>query len=150
MRHLVAQDNNLALSSLDNFFQLKNKFDFLTCIDTLDNLNNPLEMMKRIYEEDERDAVIFILMPNFDSCFSRINLGIHPYYAYPQHLNYNILYSLKYLVEAAGFHTVKVTTKLCFGKWSTPHARILKKFLITRDVAYGINYLMKLAVTEFS
>lgn len=67
--------------------------------------------MQKIYDKAERDALIFILVPNFDSYFSRINFGIHPYYAYPPHLNYYTKKSLEYLVEAAGFNKVTVTTK---------------------------------------
>ena len=56
MQHLVSLNGNLDLSSLEDFFGSQCKFDFLTCIDTFEHLNDPLEMMRKIYEKAERDA----------------------------------------------------------------------------------------------
>jgi len=108
MSHLRGlTDAILPLRVNDYFAPEQPRFDFLGCMDTFEHLNDPLSALKQIYEKANKGASVFLSVPNFDSYFSRIHLGCHPYYVFPQHLNYFTSKALAYLSELAGFKVRK-------------------------------------------
>ena len=56
------------------------------------------------------DGLMFISVPNFASYFSKINLGKHPYFEYPSHLNYFTRKSLRFLCKRAGMKVLRCET----------------------------------------
>jgi hypothetical protein len=108
MIHLKEHSKNIRVLTLDEFFSsAKLKYDFLACTDTFEHLNDPLSALKKLHGKANDGASVFLSVPNFDSYFSRIYFGIHPYYAFPAHLNYFTGPSLKALAELAGFKVIK-------------------------------------------
>ena len=108
MRHIKETSVAIEPVELCDFLEPEQpKFDFLGCVDTFEHLNDPLSALKQIYNKANDGASVFLSVPNFDSYFSRINLGIHPYYAFPPHLNYFTSLALKQFSELAGFKVSK-------------------------------------------
>ena len=84
------------------------QFDFLASMDTIEHLNDPLSTLEQIYKKAKNGASVFLSVPNFDSYFSQIHFGCHPYYSYfPTHLNFFTTKALKELSELAGFKVIK-------------------------------------------
>lgn len=108
MAHLLDYGECYKLLTLDEFFSSSiPRYDFLGCVDTFEHLNDPVGELKRIYEKANEGASVFLSVPNFESYFSKIHLGIHPYYSFPQHLNYFTRTSFKALAETVGFKVLK-------------------------------------------
>lgn len=108
MDHLKEFEECFELKNLDEFYSLAMpNFDFLGCVDTFEHLNDPVSVLKKLYEKANVGALVFLSVPNFDSYFSKIHFGAHPYYAFPPHLNYFTKASFAALAETAGFEVVK-------------------------------------------
>jgi len=108
MKHIKKLNDDIELLSDKDFFKSNSKYDFLVCVDTFEHVAEPLSLLKDLYNKADDRASIFISVPNFNSFFSRHHLGCHPYYSYPEHLNYYTKTSLEYLVQKSGFIVDKV------------------------------------------
>jgi len=71
-------------------------------IDTFEHLADPLATLSRVVSFAKIGSVVFLSVPNFNSYFSFQQLGMHPYFEYPAHLNYFTAVSLRHLVEKSG------------------------------------------------
>ena len=108
IKHISEINPKISLIDIENFYNANLNFDFLTCIDVLEHLNNPVDVLKKIFHKANKGGVIFISVPNFKSYFSRIHLGNHPYFSYPHHLNYFTKKSLSHAVKLSGFSVISV------------------------------------------
>jgi len=111
MSHLRDLNDAIEPVGTDDFFSLEQpQFDFLACVDTFEHLNDPLKVLKQIHKKANNGATVFLSVPNFDSYFSRIHFGCHPYYSqFPTHLNYFTSKALREFSELVGFKVIKQT-----------------------------------------
>jgi 2-polyprenyl-3-methyl-5-hydroxy-6-metoxy-1,4-benzoquinol methylase len=112
MEHIKKLNGDIELLSNKNFFKSNSKYDFLVSVDLFEHVAEPLSLLKDLYQKADDQASIFISVPNFNSFFSRHHLGCHPYYSYPEHLNYFTKTSLEYLVQKSGFIVDKVCSAI--------------------------------------
>ena len=108
--HLKKNNKYIKILTSEDFFNDKtqdSEIYFLLSVDTLEHMDDPLDFLRKIYKKINKGARVFLSVPNFDSYFSRIKLGCHPYFVYPDHLNYFTAKSLKLICKNAGFTVVK-------------------------------------------
>jgi len=113
--HLKKNKNIKILTSKDFFNDEKihvSSIYFLGSVDTLEHMDDPLDFLRKVHKRINKGAKVFLSVPNFDSYFSRIKLGCHPYFGYPAHLNYFTAKSLKLICKNAGFTVVKQATTM--------------------------------------
>lgn len=104
--HISELNNKIRLAALEEFWSSDQEFDLISSVDVFEHLIDPVETLKRLYKKTKTGGHVFISVPNFNSYFSRVCLGIHPYFAYPAHLNYFTQKSLTQLCKAAGYALV--------------------------------------------
>ena len=109
---LISELNNqIKLEALEEFWGSDREFDLISSVDVFEHLTDPVETLKRLYKKTRTGGHVFISVPNFNSYFSRVCLGTHPYFAYPAHLNYFTQKSLMQLCKAAGYAPVSCEIK---------------------------------------
>ena len=104
--HIRELNNMIRLETLEGFWGSDQEFDLISSVDVFEHLTDPVETLKRLYKKTRTGGHVFISVPNFNSYFSRVCLGIHPYFAYPAHLNYFTQKSLMQLCKEAGYALV--------------------------------------------
>ena len=108
MSPLFPYTNQVEIISLSGFFSGRHRFDFVAAHSVLEHLSDPVEVLKKLYDQANPGAAVFLSVPNFESFFSKQDLWSHPFYAYPDHLNYFTAKSLSLAMSLAGFEVIKI------------------------------------------
>ena len=98
--------NCLPLKSLRN----EPEFDLILSYDVFEHLKDPVKELSILTKNLNSNGLIFISVPNFSSYFNKINISKHPYFVYPDHLNYFTYSSIKLLCERAGLKFLRCET----------------------------------------
>ena len=75
------------------------EYDLIVSFDVFEHLADPVKNLFILIKNLKNNGLVFISVTNFSSYFSKINLSKHPYFSYPDHLNYFTPSSLKILLE---------------------------------------------------
>jgi 2-polyprenyl-3-methyl-5-hydroxy-6-metoxy-1,4-benzoquinol methylase len=87
-------------------FETDDLFDIIILGDVLEHIPNPSKMLEKAYNLLDKEGVIWISTPNFESAFSYIMKDKDPMWRVCEHLNYFSYISLKKTLEKTGFKTV--------------------------------------------
>ena len=109
MRVIPLLDKKIKVIPLE-FLANDSKYDLIISFDVFEHLAYPLKNLSMLIKNLKKNGLIFISVPNFSSYFSRINLGKHPYFEYPDHLNYFTPNSLKVLFEKTSMKVLRCET----------------------------------------
>jgi 2-polyprenyl-3-methyl-5-hydroxy-6-metoxy-1,4-benzoquinol methylase len=103
----VSNRLNVPIYSIDFMdFETDDIFDILILGDVLEHVPNPSVMIEKAYNLLDKEGVIWISTPNFESAFSYIMKDKDPMWRVCEHLNYFSYRSLKKTLENTGFKTV--------------------------------------------
>lgn len=103
----------------------KPQYDLIVSFDVFEHLANPVSELCMLNKKLNHDGLMFISVPNFASYFSKINLGKHPYFEYPSHLNYFTRKSLRFLCKRAGMKVLRCETITL--NWEIEYIRMFYK-----------------------
>ena len=96
----------LPLKSLGN----NSEYDLIVSFDVFEHLSDPVKSLSMLIKNLKNNGLVFISVPNFSSYFSKINLSKHPYFCYPDHLNYFTPSSLEILFERVSMKVLQCET----------------------------------------
>ena len=103
----VSERLNIPIYSIDFMdFETDNLFDIIILGDVLEHVPNPSKMLEKAYNLLNKEGVIWISTPNFESAFSYIMKDKDPMWRVCEHLNYFSYISLKNTLENTGFETI--------------------------------------------
>lgn len=103
----VSNRLNIPIYSIDFMdFETDDLFDIIILGDVLEHVPNPSRMLEKTYNLLNKEGVIWISTPNFESAFSYIMKDKDPMWRVCEHLNYFSYISLKKTLENTGFKTV--------------------------------------------
>lgn len=91
-------------------FETDNMFDIIILGDVLEHIPSPSSILEKAYNLLNKEGVIWISTPNFESAFSYIMKDKDPMWRVCEHLNYFSYRSLKKTLEKTGFKTVGYKT----------------------------------------
>jgi 2-polyprenyl-3-methyl-5-hydroxy-6-metoxy-1,4-benzoquinol methylase len=110
IEHIRGLNDKIVLEIMENFWNSKQKFDLVFAIDMVEHLSKPLTFVQNLNKKVRKGGYVFISVPNFNSYFSKVHLGMHPYVSYPAHLNYFTVKSLSNLLLEGGFKVISCKT----------------------------------------
>lgn len=88
-----------------------NAFSEVSLYDVLEHLEDPLQILKKAYNELADNGGLYIYVPNWDSA-SRFLMGYDAHFIWPSHhLNYFTPSTLAEMVKKSGFEVVHVETE---------------------------------------
>lgn len=103
----VSERLNIPMYSIDFMdFETDDLFDIIILGDVLEHISSPSKMLEKAYNLLNKEGVIWISTPNFESAFSYIMKDKDPMWRVCEHLNYFSCISLKKTLEKTGFKTV--------------------------------------------
>lgn len=103
----VSERLNIPIYSIDFMdFETEDLFDIIILGDVLEHVSNPSKMLEKAYNMLNKEGVIWISTPNFESAFSYIMKDKDPMWRVCEHLNYFSYISLKKTLEKTGFKTI--------------------------------------------
>lgn len=100
---------NVPIYSIDFMdFETKtnNLFDIIILGDVLEHVSYPIKMLEKVYNLLNKEGVVWISTPNFESAYSYILKDKDPMWRVCEHLNYFSYVSLKKILEIIGFNIV--------------------------------------------
>lgn len=111
IRHVYAKNVsdrlNIPIYSIDFMnFDTDNLFDIIILGDVLEHVSNPIDMLEKVYNLLDKEGVIWISTPNFESAFTYIMKDKDPMWRVCEHLNYFSYKSLKNVLEKIGFRII--------------------------------------------
>lgn len=111
IRHIYAKNVstrlNIPVYSIDFMnFETDNLFDVIILGDVLEHVLNPIDMLEKAYNLLDKEGVIWISTPNFESAFTYIMKDKDPMWRVCEHLNYFSYKSLKNVLEKIGFRII--------------------------------------------
>jgi 2-polyprenyl-3-methyl-5-hydroxy-6-metoxy-1,4-benzoquinol methylase len=93
------------------------QFDVITSFEVIEHTHTPMEVINDVYSCLRQGGLVYITTPNFDSLSRHLLSDKWSVISYPEHLTYFNSFSLKYLIEKAGFKTLSVkTTGISFAR----------------------------------
>ncbi len=100
----VSDRLNIPIYSIDFIdFDTDKLFDIIILGDVLEHVSNPIKMLEKAYNFLNREGVIWISTPNFESAFSYVMKDKDPMWRVCEHLNYFSYKSLKKVLEKIRF-----------------------------------------------
>lgn len=103
----VSDRLNIPIYSIDFMdFETYNLFDIIILGDVLEHVSNPTMMLDKIYNLLNKDGIVWISTPNFESAFSYIMKDKDPMWRVCEHLSYFSYRSLKTALELTGFNII--------------------------------------------
>ena len=103
----VSDRLNIPIYSIDFMdFETDGLFDIIILGDVLEHIPNPSRTLEKAYNLLNKEGVIWISTPNFESAFSYIMKDKDPMWRVCEHLNYFSYISLKKVLEKTGFKTI--------------------------------------------
>jgi len=103
----VSERLNIPIYSIDFMdFETDDLFDIIILGDVLEHVPNPIKMLEKVYNVLNKEGVVWISTPNFESAFSYIMRDKDPMWRVCEHLNYFSYRSLKMILEKIGFNIV--------------------------------------------
>ena len=87
-------------------FKTDDLFDIIILGDVLEHVPNPIKMLEKVYNFLNKEGVVWISTPNFESAFSYMMKDKDPMWRVCEHLNYFSYRSLQKILEKTGFKTV--------------------------------------------
>lgn len=103
----VSDRLNIPIYSIDFMdFETDNLFDIIILGDVLEHVSNPIKMLEKAYNLLDKEGVIWISTPNFESAFTHIMKDKDPMWRVCEHLNYFSYKSLKNVLEKIGFNII--------------------------------------------
>jgi len=86
------------------------QFSLLTSMDSLEHHKSPLKTLLKFYDLLCDGGMLFITVPNLNSHTFQTLPFLHPYFAYPAHVNYFSVTSMQTTLSKLGFSDIDVTT----------------------------------------
>lgn len=103
----VSNRLNVPIYSIDFMkFETDNLFDIIILGDVIEHVSNSAKILEKAYSLLDKDGVVWISTPNFESAFSYITKDKDPMWRVCEHLNYFSYTSLKKALEKTGFMIV--------------------------------------------
>lgn len=103
----VSKTLNVPIYSIDFMdFDTKSKFDIIILGDVLEHTPYPIKTLEKVYNLLNKEGVIWISTPNFESAFSYIMKDRDPMWRVCEHLNYFSYISLEKILVNIGFKIV--------------------------------------------
>lgn len=103
----VSDRLNIPIYSIDFMdFETDNLFDIIILGDVLEHVSNPIKMLEKVYGLLNKEGIVWISTPNFESAFSYIMKDKDPMWRVCEHLNYFSYRSLKTVLEKVGFNII--------------------------------------------
>lgn len=87
-------------------FETDNIFDIVILGDVLEHTPYPIKTLEKVYNLLNKEGVVWISTPNFESAFSYINKDKDPMWRVCEHLNYFSFMSLEKILRNIGFKIV--------------------------------------------
>jgi len=101
----------LKCKTIESFlYDIEESFDFFASVDTFEHLLNPIKELQVLFDKLNHGGALFLSVPNFHSYGFEISIDLHPYFAFPAHLNYFTTNSITHLLEKIGFKKVITQT----------------------------------------
>lgn len=100
------------------------KYSILSMGDVLEHLGDPIEALKKAYELLQKDGILWLSTPNYQSGFSRFMKYQDPMWLEPTHVTYFSAEGLTKAVEACGFIIMKYSIS---SRYNGSMELILKK-----------------------
>lgn len=102
----VSDRLNIPIYSVDFMdFDTDKLFDIIILGDVLEHVPNPIKMLEKTYNLLDKEGIVWISTPNFESAFTYIMKDKDPMWRVCEHLNYFSFTSLKGILEKIGFET---------------------------------------------
>lgn len=99
-------DVNIIHSSFPTENDIRNDFEYVTLIDVIEHVSNPLSVLQSIQSLISDDGILAIVTPDFNSLARRI-FKERWWHIRIGHLHYFDSHSLNALLDAAGFRIIK-------------------------------------------
>ena len=100
----VSNRLNVPIYSIDFMkFETDNLFDIIILGDVIEHIPNSAKILEKAYGLLNKDGVVWISTPNFESAFSYITKDKDPMWRVCEHLNYFSYTSLRKTLEKIGF-----------------------------------------------
>jgi len=104
---------DIHLTEIENADFEENSFDVITIWHVIEHVENPLEVMEKLYKLSKPGAVVFVATPNLDKHVARIGYRLKSNKPYPfyspegeQHLFHFTESTLKKIIKKAGFNII--------------------------------------------
>jgi len=118
----------------------KNYFDVIVLNHTLEHMDDPLFVLKKVYGLLKKEGIVFIDVPNFGSLASKI-LGKHWPYLLPQeHKHQFTKKSLVQMLKKAGFKVVHFESRSGLYEYANPLVELWQS-LITLKKRFFFNVI---------
>jgi len=102
---------DLRNNALDEISFSEKYFDIISLFDVLEHLTNPKEIIDQALHYLNKDGLLFIYVPNWDSA-SRLLMGDKAHFIWPtHHLNYYTPDTIKFFLENFGLKIEYITTE---------------------------------------
>ncbi|MDO8497731.1 MAG: class I SAM-dependent methyltransferase [bacterium] len=96
-------------SALEDYHP-KNKFDFITLIQIIEHVENPLQFLKKVETLMNKDAVLYIETPNLDSHLFHFEKESYTFLTPPDHLGIFSKKTFQELLSRTNLEILDVTT----------------------------------------
>jgi 2-polyprenyl-3-methyl-5-hydroxy-6-metoxy-1,4-benzoquinol methylase len=95
-------------------YEIKIKFDLITCMQTLEHIYHPQILLNKLYNSLKKDGKLIIAVPNYNS-WLRICLGAKwPSYKVPEHLTYFNKNTLASALKQSGITNFVIKTMVYY------------------------------------
>lgn len=107
-----------------------NMFDVITCIETIEHLNNPLMLVKEMHRITRPNGMVYITTPNFNAVLRYWLNSKYDIIEYPLHLTYYTKNTLKKLFEEHHFTTASLeTTGISLTRYRTSRGKSNQEYV---------------------
>lgn len=108
-----------------------NYFDLVILNHTLEHMDNPVEVLKKVHRILEKDGVLFVDVPNFGSLSSKILGKKWPYLLPKEHKHQFTKKTLVQILEKSGFKVIHWESRSGIFEYANPLKELFRKrFLI--------------------
>ena len=84
----------------------KKKFDLVILSEVIEHTNDPNSLIKSISNLQNKNGLIYITTPNYNSLERKIYKSIYGIFSYPEHLSYFTINSLDILLQKHGYKKI--------------------------------------------
>lgn len=125
-----------------------NEFDVITMQHVIEHLKNPLSTLKEVHKAIKSNGLLWISTPNFDSFMAKAQGIRWEWKAWPNHLYYFTLETMRKYLEKTGFKILKLYARSTGGSLET-YIKLIQERLFIEDKKIAlqvIEYLDKLNI----
>ena len=133
---------NLIQGNLETLKKYKNKFDCITCFQTINHVPNSYELFQALYNSLKPKGILIVTDGSADSLAMKIYDDISYYLTMPVHLNVFSTKSISFLAKRVGFKKISIKTYSYRLSQAKSMALLMKK-KFGRNIGRGYSDLEK-------